>query len=277
MFQALKACDREWVAIFPPHIADEPARGNYKMVNDAPVGRAISKFDLAEILVKALTMDEHVGHSVGGKRVRTEYTELTLGCDLVMHRYQVTVLVRDTSKIPEACKPHKVIVGDVLKKEDVDKAVQGQDGVVVALGTRNNPSPTTVLSDGLKNILQSMSEQGVERISVCLSAFLLRERDKVPTVLVPLTEDHERMFQALKACDREWVAVCPGHIINEQPRGAYKLANEEFPRTSISRFDLAEILVKALTMNECIGHRVGVSYHRPTYRRNSCPELPYAF
>ncbi|XP_077550711.1 flavin reductase (NADPH)-like [Haemaphysalis longicornis] len=225
--------------------------------------------------------------------------------------YQVTVLVRDTSKIPEACKPHKVIVGDVLKKEDVDKAIQGQDGVVVALGTRNNPrcvecvgqprcsqhstaspthdqpiktscdqmirGPTTVLSDGLKNILQSMSEQGVERISVCLSAFLLRERDKVPTVLVPLTEDHERMFQALKACDREWVAVCPGHIINEQPRGAYKLANEEFPRTSISRFDLAEILVKALTMNECIGHRVGVSYHRPTYRRNSCPELPYAF
>ncbi|KAL3212254.1 hypothetical protein MRX96_036016, partial [Rhipicephalus microplus] len=43
----------------------EPARGGYKMVNDAPVGRAISKFDLAEILVNALTMDEHIGHSVG--------------------------------------------------------------------------------------------------------------------------------------------------------------------------------------------------------------------
>lgn len=191
--------------------------------------------------------------------------------------YEVTVLVRDASRLPETPQPHRVVVGDVLKKEDVDKVVQGQDGVVVVLGTRNELSPTTALSDGLKNILQSMSEQGVERISVCLSAFLLRERDKVPTVLVPLTEDHERMFQALKACDREWVAVCPGHIINEQPRGAYKLANEEFPRTSISRFDLAEILVKALTMNERIGHRVGVSYPRPTYRRNSCPELPYAF
>ncbi|KAL3250680.1 hypothetical protein MRX96_055425, partial [Rhipicephalus microplus] len=42
-----------------------PHVGGYKMVNDAPVGRAISKFDLAEILVNALTMDEHIGHSVG--------------------------------------------------------------------------------------------------------------------------------------------------------------------------------------------------------------------
>lgn len=174
--------------------------------------------------------------------------------------YEVTVLVRDASRLPETPQPHRVVVGDVLKKEDVDKVVLGQDGVVVVLGTRNELSPTTALSDGLKNILQSMSEHGVKRVSVCISSFLFWERAKVPAQFIPLTEDHERMFQALKACDREWVAIFPPHIADEPARGNYKMVNDAPVGRAISKFDLAEILVKALTMDEHVGHSVGVGY-----------------
>ncbi|KAK8788846.1 hypothetical protein V5799_021379 [Amblyomma americanum] len=174
--------------------------------------------------------------------------------------YEVTVLVRDASRLPKESAAQRVVVGDVLKKEDVDKAVQGQDGVVVVLGTRNDLSPTTALSDGLKNILQSMSDHGVKRISVCISSFLFWERAKVPSQFIPVTEDHERMFKALKTCDREWVAIFPPHIADEPARGGYKMVNDAPVGRVISKFDLAEILVKALAMDEHIGHSVGIGY-----------------
>lgn len=176
------------------------------------------------------------------------------------HGYEVTVLVRDASRLPKDSAAHHVVVGDVLKKDDVDKAVQGQDGVVVVLGTRNDLSLTTALSDGLKNILQSMSDHGVKRISVCISSFLFWERAKVPAQFIPVTEDHERMYEALKACDREWVAIFPPHIADEPARGGYKMVNDAPVGRVISKFDLAEILVKALTTDEHIGHSVGIGY-----------------
>ncbi|EFN80129.1 Flavin reductase [Harpegnathos saltator] len=49
------------------------------------------------------------------------------------------------------------------------KAIAGTDAVVVALGTRNDLSPTTVLSCGLKNIISAMKAYNVELVSVCLS------------------------------------------------------------------------------------------------------------
>lgn len=63
----------------------------------------------------------------------------------------------------------KVVKGDVTNPSDVDEGVKGQDAVIIALGTRNDLSATTVMSDGTKNILQSMQKFGVRRVSCCLS------------------------------------------------------------------------------------------------------------
>lgn len=47
--------------------------------------------------------------------------------------------VRDEDKLPEDIRSKvEPFKGDVLNLEDVRKAVQGQHGVVVALGTRND-------------------------------------------------------------------------------------------------------------------------------------------
>lgn len=52
-------------------------------------------------------------------------------------------------------------------------------------------------------------------MSCTIAAFLFWERAKVPQPYHAVTEDHDRMFQALKSCDREWVAVFPPHIAGE--------------------------------------------------------------
>lgn len=58
----------------------------------------------------------------------------------------MTVLVRDPVRLPPELQPAQVVVGDVLNMEDVQRAVKGQDAVIVILGTRNDLSTSSRLS-----------------------------------------------------------------------------------------------------------------------------------
>lgn len=52
----------------------------------------------------------------------------------------MTVLVRDPTRLPADHKAANVVVGDVLNKDDVKRALEGQDAVIIVLGTRNDLS-----------------------------------------------------------------------------------------------------------------------------------------
>ena len=54
--------------------------------------------------------------------------------------YNVTVLTRDPSRLPADHNAFRVVVGDVLNKDDVMKTLEGQDAVIIILGTRNSLS-----------------------------------------------------------------------------------------------------------------------------------------
>merc|ERR1712137_144372 len=73
---------------------------------------------------------------------------------------KVTAFVRDPNRLPAELAPHVTFFqGSSIIKEDVSKAMEGQDGVIVALGTRNDLQFTTVMSDSLKIILETMVEK----------------------------------------------------------------------------------------------------------------------
>lgn len=57
--------------------------------------------------------------------------------------YNVTVLVRDPTKLPADHNACRVVVGDVLNKEDVKKTMEGQDAAIIILGTRNDLSKSS--------------------------------------------------------------------------------------------------------------------------------------
>ncbi|KAF4101712.1 hypothetical protein G5714_018144 [Onychostoma macrolepis] len=57
--------------------------------------------------------------------------------------YNVTVLVRDAARLPPDHKASRVVVGDVLNKDDVKKTLEGQDAVIIILGTRTDLSEST--------------------------------------------------------------------------------------------------------------------------------------
>lgn len=160
----------------------------------------------------------------------------------------VRAFLRDPAKLPEELKSKvEVIKGDVLEPDSVSNAIDGTDGVVIALGTRDSLQPTSDLSEGTKNIIEAMRAKNVNKVSACLSAFLFYEADKVPPRFIPLTKDHRRMYDELKACGLNWVAVFPPHISNDPSREVIIEVNpEKSPGRSVSKHDLGKLLVDAL-------------------------------
>ncbi|XP_032084174.1 flavin reductase (NADPH) isoform X1 [Thamnophis elegans] len=177
--------------------------------------------------------------------------------------YQVTVLVRDPARLPPDLQPAQVVVGDVLNRADVDRAVQGQDAVIIVLGTRNDLSPTTMMSEGTRNIVAAMKSCSIGKVVVCLSAFLMWDPDKVPARLRPVTEDHIRMQQILKESGLACVYVMPPHIAGDQPlTGDYTVTvNTSSGARVISKHDLGHFFLKCLTTSEYDGKNVYLSRH----------------
>ncbi|KAM7360793.1 flavin reductase (NADPH) [Cochliomyia hominivorax] len=64
MLDLTKASDLEYVAILPPHIADEHSTA-YTVLHDESPGRLVSKYDLAKFVVDSLDQPEHYGQVCG--------------------------------------------------------------------------------------------------------------------------------------------------------------------------------------------------------------------
>ncbi|XP_044265418.1 flavin reductase (NADPH) [Tribolium madens] len=170
----------------------------------------------------------------------------------------VRAFVRDPSKVPDNLKNSlEVVQGDVLNYNDVLNAIKGVDGVVVVLGTRNDLKPTTVLSEGMKNILKAMKEANVEVVSVCLSAFLFYDLEKVPPMFKDLNADHQRQFDALKESNLKYIAILPPHIA-DQPGSDYEVKHDASPGRAISKYDLGRFLVDSLSQPEHYGKVCGI-------------------
>ncbi|XP_034239259.1 flavin reductase (NADPH) isoform X2 [Thrips palmi] len=171
----------------------------------------------------------------------------------------VRALARDPSKFPEdVASKVEIVQGDVLNYDDVKKTVEGVDGAVIVLGTRNDVKPTTMMSEGTKNVLNALKEANIKPVSGCMSSFLFMELDKVTPMLRDLTKDHLRMLDALKASDRDWIAVCPPHIAAE-PSGNYQIKHGSSPGRVISKYDLGFFLVDCLDKPEHYRQMVGIA------------------
>lgn len=64
MLDLTKASGLDYIAILPPHIAEEPASA-YTIMHDEAPGRAVSKYDLAKFIVDCLEQKEHFGKVCG--------------------------------------------------------------------------------------------------------------------------------------------------------------------------------------------------------------------
>ncbi|CAK8688178.1 unnamed protein product [Clavelina lepadiformis] len=138
---------------------------------------------------------------------------------------QVTAYLRKPEKVPVNVRSKiKIVLGNVLDADQVANVIEGQDAVISCLGKGFNICPTTLISEGVKNIVQGMREHGVKRIVLVGVAFLLPGR-KTMFILKEITADHERALNYLKKCkDIDWIMSMPPQIIDAPYTDTYKVA-----------------------------------------------------
>lgn len=177
--------------------------------------------------------------------------------------FLVRLLIRDESTVPEMFKDKvELVKGNVTNLSDVEAVMKGVGLVCVVLGTRNKLTPTTEMSEGLKNIIAAMKTEGLKKVSVCLSAFLFYEPEKVPKMFVDLNADHQRMWDSLRASSLDYTAVLPPHIADE-PSAEFQVLVDKSPGRSISKLDLGKFLIDCLDNEQYSGKSVGLATIKP--------------
>ena len=186
--------------------------------------------------------------------------------------HEVTVLVRNPSKL-RVEHPHlKVIKGDVLDYPSVEAAMHGQSAVLCALGHKRWFSPNKILSDGTRNILRAMQSCRVPRLICETSLGIGNSVGRlglpytffvIPLILPFYFWDKVRQEEAIAASDLDWVIVRPGVLKNSAPRGNYRsgqnLGNFIWP-VRIARADVADFMLRQLTDDTHLGTAVEVCW-----------------
>ncbi len=195
-----------------------------------------------------------------------------VGSHITSHALQdghhVTVLVRSPEKLQQVNPKLTVIQGNVLNKEDITRAVQGNDVVISALNTDG----TTTLSDSMPLIIEAMYKEGIQRIITVGTAGILQSESS-PDLLryqsseskrksTRAAEEHYRVYRLLNDSTLEWTIVCPTYLPKGERLGNYRVKQNILPEggTEISVPDTAEFTYNQLQASDFIKLRVGIAY-----------------
>ncbi len=186
----------------------------------------------------------------------------------------VTAFVRDPTKISIESPKLNVVQGDVMDEASVRAVFDGHDTVLCCLGTAPN-KVGTVRSDGTANILRAMEQTGTRRIIVQTTLGFgdsVEALDQTPWIfkyiIVPFLlkktfEDHERQEETVRRSPLDWIIVRPGGLTDQERTGQYRHGfayDDKTIKSSISRADVADFMLKQLNSDEYIRKTTGLSY-----------------
>lgn len=185
--------------------------------------------------------------------------------------YEVTAFVRKPSKLQMTHPKLKLARGDVMDYESVEKAVEGQDAVLSALGHKRFFYPTRILSEGTGNLIRAMQKFDVGRF-VCETSLgiggsagrmgLYYTLFTIPVILPFYFWDKARQETLISGSALKWTIVRPGVLTNKAGKGGYRHGPKigSYIRTvRISRADVATFMIEQLTDNTYHNRTVGVA------------------
>jgi putative NADH-flavin reductase len=186
--------------------------------------------------------------------------------------HHVTVLVRDPAKMKITHERLTSLKGNVLDVDSVDRAVRGNDAVVSALGHKRWFIPSSILSEGTRNIVSAMERHGVKRCICETSLGVGTSRGRlglyytlfvIPFIVFFYFRDKLRQERIIKNSSLDWVIVRPGRLTNGPKRGRYRHGDNVgsyFLTVHISRADVADFMLRQLTDNTYVRQTPGVAY-----------------
>lgn len=186
--------------------------------------------------------------------------------------YTVTAFVRNPARLAFTHEHLSVVRGDVLDAASLRRAVQGQDGVLCALGHKRWFPPNRILSQGTRHIVEAMQAHGVRRL-VCETSLgvgdsfgrmgLYYTLFVVPFILPFYYYDKHRQEQVIRASGRDWVIVRPGALTNARKRGRWRHGpgvGSFIWTVRISRADTAAFMLEQLSDDTYVRSAVSVAW-----------------
>lgn len=182
-----------------------------------------------------------------------------IGIEAVRQALDAGHTVTAVARRPEAITiqhPHLTVVkGDAMQPDTLIAPMQGQDAVISALGIAKE-APTTLYSDGVRNILAAMDAAGVRRI-LCISASGIDPGPWWQKIIAKLLlwrffhhmySDLVRMEAVVQASDADWTVVRPPRLTDKPRTGTYQVAVNEHLKSgfTLSRADTADYMVRNL-------------------------------
>ncbi len=162
-----------------------------------------------------------------------------------------------------------VLGGDVLDLAQVTTAIRGADAVISTTGVNPTRRPVFTYSVGIRNMIQAMRGQNVQRI-VCVSSKQLDETGHQDEILLyrlvfarllslvnrTIYEDMRRMEDLLNSSDRDWTVIRPAGLFAADTISGYRHSTEHQPGVFTSTADLADALLSEAVRKSERGARV---------------------
>jgi putative NADH-flavin reductase len=186
--------------------------------------------------------------------------------------HEVTAFARHAQALGIAHEHLRLVEGDVLRPGSVDSAIEGQDVVLSALGTRSLFKPITLLSQSAEHIVGSMERHGVRRLIVETSLGVGDSRGQLGLIgtwigvgifLARIYADKERQERIITGSQLDWTIVRPAMLTNGPHREIYRTWSSAAPKPSashISRADVAHFMVSILGKTETYHRAINCSY-----------------
>ncbi|ETX28807.1 NAD(P)-dependent oxidoreductase [Roseivivax isoporae] len=157
--------------------------------------------------------------------------------------------------------------GDATNPEDLKRALDGIDAVILTLGIKESVAmlwkEVTLFSDATRALIPAMEAAGVDRL-VCLtgigtgesvSAFSRIERLGHSVVLGKPYQDKTRQEEMIRASSLRWTFARPVILTNGGFTGRYRVLTnpDEWRLGLISRADVADFLIRAAEDDSLVG------------------------
>ncbi|WP_164019761.1 NAD(P)-dependent oxidoreductase [Pyxidicoccus trucidator] len=198
--------------------------------------------------------------------------------ELLSAGHEVTAFARRPDALSVASEHLKSFKGDATNPEDVERAVRGQDAVIVTLGIRENPlavrmrgstgTPLDVRSKGTRNVISAMRKHGIRKLVVQTTYGVGETRGRLPLkwrlifslLLKPQIADTERQEREVRESGLDWVLAQPVGLTDAVEGGApFASPAGEARGMSISRRSVGRFLVEAAASATYLRQSVALS------------------
>ena len=187
--------------------------------------------------------------------------------------HAITLLARRTAAAP-AVPRLTLVEGDARDEAAVAQAMQGQDAVIVCIGTPVTRRPVQVFSDAMDVILRAMAAAGVQRLLYVTGlgagdsrgrGGLVYDRLLFPLFLRTIYADKDRSEALVMASATRWTICRPGLLTNGPMLARYRIITQlgllqHFRAGTIARADVAHFLLEELERDECVHATALVCY-----------------